>query len=323
MITRKDVADLACVSKTTVTRVLSGNGYVSEESRKRVQRAVEQLNYIPNNIAKNLNRSLSNIIAVLVEDLTNQYYMQIINAMNQEAMKHGLMVSVFSITKNNINTVIESLISNRVCGIVNLALCVCDEKYIRILKDLDVFLINLEGGNSLILNYEPGIREVFARLKEKGKSRIAFFAGVDREFAEVDSRCEIYRRCVKEFGFVEDEDYIVFGEYPEVDAFSVGRQSVRAFYRNNKEVDAILCLNDVVAVGVMRELWGMGISIPEQVSVIGCDNIITSAYTTPPLASLDIDKERQGKVFVESTVNRVKQKKYVFNARLIKRESLI
>ncbi|MDE6411231.1 MAG: LacI family transcriptional regulator [Clostridia bacterium] len=323
MITRKDVADLACVSKTTVTRVLSGKGYVSEESRKRVQDAVAQLNYIPNNIAKNLNRTLSNIIAVLVEDLTNQYYMQIIDSMNQEAMKHGLMVSVFSINRNNINSVIESLISNRVCGIVNLALYTCDYKYIKLLKDLDVFLINLEGGNSLVLNYEPGIVEVFKRLKETGKTRVAFFAGVNREMAEADSRYMIYRKCVKEFGFIDDEDFVVFGDYPEEDAFSVGRRSVRAFYEKKDKVDAILCLNDVVAVGVMRELWGMGIKIPEQVSVIGCDNIITSAYMTPPLASLDIDKETQGKVFVENTINRAKQKKYVFNAQLIKRESLI
>ena len=122
MITRKDVAELAGVSKTTVTRVLSGNGYVSEENRRKVKNAAERLNYIPNNIAKNLNQQYSNIIAVLVEDLTNQYYLQIISAMTDEAMKLGMMVSVFSITRKNIDTVIGNLIAERDCGIVNLAL---------------------------------------------------------------------------------------------------------------------------------------------------------------------------------------------------------
>ena len=150
MITRKDVAELAGVSKTTVTRVLSGNGYVSEENRRKVKNAAERLNYIPNNIAKNLNQQYSNIIAVLVEDLTNQYYLQIISAMTDEAMKLGMMVSVFSITRKNIDTVIGNLIAERVCGIVNLALYSCDKKYIEILKSLDIFLVNLEGGNSLI-----------------------------------------------------------------------------------------------------------------------------------------------------------------------------
>ena len=90
-----------------------------------------------------------------------------------------------------------------------------------------------------------------------------------------------------------------------------------------KKPDAILCLNDVLAIGVLHELWEMGIRVPEEVSVIGCDNIVMSAYTTPPLASLDIEKEKQGRVFVESTVTRDKQKKYVFSARLIKRGSLL
>ena len=153
MITRKDVAELAGVSKTTVTRVLSGRGYVSEENRKKVKAAVEKLNYIPNMIAKNLNQKFSNIVAVLVEDLTNQYYLQIISAMNSEAMRAGMMVSLFSVNKNNINSVIENLIANRVRGIVNLALYTCDKRYIDILKNLGIFLINIEGGNALILNY--------------------------------------------------------------------------------------------------------------------------------------------------------------------------
>ena len=123
MITRKDVAELAGVSKTTVTRVLSGRGYVSDEKRKKVKDAVEKLNYIPNMIAKNLNQKFSNIVAVLVEDLTNQYYLQIISAMNSEAMQAGMMVSMFSVNKNNINSVIEDLIANRVRGIHHRLVC--------------------------------------------------------------------------------------------------------------------------------------------------------------------------------------------------------
>ena len=323
MITRKDVAELAGGSKTTVTRVLSGNGYVSEENRRKVKNAAERLNYIPNNIAKNLNQQYSNIIAVLVEDLTNQYYLQIISAMTDEAMKLGMMVSVFSITRKNIDTVIGNLIAERVCGIVNLALYSCDKKYIEILKSLDIFLVNLEGGNSLILDYEPGIVEVFEHLKSKGKNRIAYFAGLSKEFSAGDSRYQSYLKCVAGYGFVQDPNFIVFGNYPEENAFGVGRNSVKKLYALGKKPDAILCLNDVLAIGVLHELWEMGIRVPEEVSVIGCDNIVMSAYTTPPLASLDIEKEKQGRVFVESTVTRDKQKKYVFSARLIKRGSLL
>lgn len=323
MITRKDVAELAGVSKTTVTRVLSGRGYVSEENRKKVKAAVEKLNYIPNMIAKNLNQKFSNIVAVLVEDLTNQYYLQIISAMNSEAMRAGMMVSLFSVNKNNINSVIENLIANRVRGIVNLALYTCDKRYIDILKNLGIFLINIEGGNALILNYESGIIEVFERLRQCGKKRVAFLAGLSKDFIANDNRYLSYNKCVDAFGFVRDDGYVIYGNYPEEDAFSVGRKSVRELLAAGKSVDCVLCLNDVVAIGALHELWKQGVRIPDDVSVVGCDNILMSSYTTPPLASFDIGIEQQAHAFIESMLSPEKQQDYVFNARLVVRESLI
>lgn len=323
VITRKDVADMAGVGKTTVTRVMTGNGYVSEENRKKILAAIEKLNYIPNNIAKNLNKKYCNIVAVLVEDLTNPYYLQIISAMTEKAMGAGLIVSVVSINKKNINSVIENLIANRVCGIINLALYSCDKKYINILKELDVFLVNLEGGNSLILNYRPGVIEVFEYLKHRGKTSVAYFAGLTRNFTENDNRYVSYLECVERYGFENSPKLIVYGNYPEESAFETGCASVREFLSRDIKTDAILCLNDVVAIGVLHELYLNKIRVPEDVSVIGCDNNIISAYTTPSLASLDIDKEGQGNIFIESTITRKRQQNYVFNAKLICRDSLI
>ena len=77
MVTRADVAKYAGVSTATVSRVMSGNGYVSEEMRDKVEKAIKELNYIPNNLAKSLIKNQGNVVAVLVEDVTNPYYLQI------------------------------------------------------------------------------------------------------------------------------------------------------------------------------------------------------------------------------------------------------
>ena len=80
MVTRKDVAQLAGVSTATVSRVMSKSGYVSEAAKEKVERAIRHLNYIPNNLAKNLTQNKSNVVAVLVEDVTNPYYLQILES---------------------------------------------------------------------------------------------------------------------------------------------------------------------------------------------------------------------------------------------------
>lgn len=323
MVTKKDVADLAGVGKTTVSRVMTGKGYVSELSRKKVLDAIEKLNYIPNNIAKNLNKNSGNIVAVLVEDLTNVYYMQIISAMSQKSIAEGLIVSVFSVNMKNINTVLEHLIANRVCCIINLALYTCDKKYIDILKELHISYMNLEGGNSLILNYEPGIIEVFEYLKERGKKSVAFIAGLEEEFIRYDSRLTGYFKCIEKYDFDYSPDLIIYGSYPNENGFVTGEKLVNILLERGLRPDAILCLNDVIAIGVLHGLSERGIRVPDDISVIGCDNIILSAFTTPSLASLDIDKEGQGETFINSVSKIERKNKYVFDAKLIRRNSLI
>ena len=127
MVTRKEVALKAGVSTATVSRVTSGRGYVSEEARRKVEAAIGMLNYIPNNIAKNLSRNQSNVVAVLVEDVTNPYYLQILEAMEGEGTKHNLIISLFAVNKDDIDMIMTGLIENRVCAIINLALFACNE----------------------------------------------------------------------------------------------------------------------------------------------------------------------------------------------------
>lgn len=209
MVTRKDVAKKAGVSTATVSRVTSGRGYVSEEAREKVQKAIGALNYIPNNIAKSLTQNRSNVVAVLVEDLTNPYYLQILDAMEREGAKYNLIISLFAVNKNDIDMVMTGLIENRVCAIINLALFACNEKYISILEELEIYTVNIKPRNigelRIHLNHALGIDSICAYLRDKGRRRLAYLAALGEELVRQDERLNAYLVSRKKYGLSEDD----------------------------------------------------------------------------------------------------------------------
>lgn len=110
MVTKQDVANKAGVSTATVGRVISGKGYVSKEARERVEKAISTLNYRRNKLAYNLRKSKSNIIAVLVEDLLNPYYMHIVDAMARRAKEKDCIISMFAIKDRDVRQVLDDLL---------------------------------------------------------------------------------------------------------------------------------------------------------------------------------------------------------------------
>lgn len=327
MVTREDVAKLAGVSTATVSRVMSDSTYVSKDTRDKVFKAVKQLNYIPNNLAKNLTQNKSNVVAVLVEDVTNPYYLQILEAMSSEGIRHNLIISLFAINKDDVNVVVESLIENRVCAIINLALFTCDERYIRIIDELDIYTINIKPYESekclkIHLNQERGIEQMFGVLKEKGKSKLVYISALNEEVASQDGRLDAYRQNCEKFGFVRSPEYVIFGDYPQRRAFEVGYDSARKLLDKKLEFDSIFCLNDSAAMGVMKCLLEHGIKIPENVCVIGCDNISLSQYVHPSLSTIDVQTQRQGNAYIRAVVERITEGTEEIDARLICRESI-
>ncbi|MDY2851166.1 MAG: LacI family DNA-binding transcriptional regulator [Candidatus Borkfalkiaceae bacterium] len=327
MVTRADVAKLAGVSTATVSRVMSNSSYVSNEMRDKVEKAIKELNYIPNNLAKSLIKNQGNVVAVLVEDVTNPYYLQILDEMSSEGMRHNLIISLFTVTTDDIDTVIKGLIENRVRAIINLALFSCNARFISILDELGIYTINIKPSNSekclkLKFNYEDGIRQMFSALKEKGRSKLVYVAALNETVASLDLRLSAYRRCCEEFGFVQSEKYIIFGDYPRRHAFEVGYDSAEKLLKEGLDFDSIFCLNDSSAIGVMKCLLGHGINIPRDVCVIGCDNIAISQYMHPSLTTIDVETAKQSKAFIRAVVEKISEGTEEIGAKLICRESI-
>lgn len=310
MIDRKEVAKLANVSCMTVTRVVSGKGYVAEKTRRRVQKVIDETGYIPNKIAANLVSRKSNRIAIIVPELANPYYLQVVEAMMAQAKKYGYVLSIFKAYEEELPEVLEEVISNRVAGVVNYTLRF-PPRYIKGLEEIGARLIRAgEGKESwkLSLDYSGAMREAMDFLISRGARKMLFVAGLTEQFASYDSRVPFFCEYMREKGLRLEAGDILYGDYPLRDAYAVGQSAAEELLRQGRRFDAVFCINDMMALGFMRAMKKGGRRIPEDAAVIGFDNIRMSDAFEPELATIAADTEEEGRLCVDFIAGRAEQK---------------
>ena len=300
MVTKQDVAKRAGVSTATVGRVLSGKGYVSAESRAKVEEAIKALNYRRNNLAANLRKRKSNVIAVLVEDLLNPYYMHLAEAMVCRAKEKNSIVSLFAVNDRDVRQVLDDLLSNRVCGIVNLAMFTCDFTWYDTFLEEGIRLINCTAtGPKVIVDYAEGMHEAMACLQRAGRTRPAFIAGIESWLAPGDLRVSCFRENAERYGLSYDPDLVLCGNYPMVKAHHVGYELCESLIGSEKPFDCILCMTDMMALGALKALFDHGIKVPQDVSVIGCDDLDFTGFFQPALTTIAVDKRAEAYAYVD------------------------
>lgn len=302
MVSREDVAELAGVSSMTVSRVIAKSGYVSEKTRVKVEQAIKELNYIPNKIAQNLVSQKSNVIAMIVQDITNFYYMQLLEEMIGIVNQQGYTVSLYCIADGDMNRVLDDIISNHPVGVVNMALFACEKKYYDLFRNLGVKTINFDAQTSCMLHidYEPAIRDAMALLTRTGHKHPVYLAGLSKEIGQNDDRIKLYRKTVCEFGYEKFAEQVLFGEYPD-------RKAVVEGYRLMEELlcsesgrpDAVFCLNDMMAIGAIRAIEDKGLRVPEDLSVIGCDGVDLAEYLPVKITTMKLDIKSQAKKYIQ------------------------
>ena len=323
MVTKEDVAQAAGVSTATVTRVLYGKGYVSEKARRKVMEAVAELKYHPNKVASNLAKKRSNVIGVLVEDLMNSYYTQIVEAMAVRANELDSIVSLFVVKNKAMQLVLDDLIGNRVCGVVNLAMFTCDEEHLKQLHDVGIRVYNFtdEDSRFVKVDYRPGMDQALALLKSKGHRNVAFVAGLEETLSKKDSRVKRFLERRGELGFSEDDRLIRYADYPKEKAHKVGYDMTISLIEEGVPFDALFCLTDMMAMGAIKALTDRGLRVPQDVSLIGCDNLEFTVYIAPALTTIHVDKELHGRAYVDSILG-LETGEVVIPSSLVVRESV-
>lgn len=300
MVTKKDVADYAGVSTATVSRVVNGVGYISQATKQKVLKAIAELKYIPNRLAGNLARNKSNLIAVLVEDLINPYYMTLVDAMVERANANNHIVAAFAIKDRDVQCVLDDLAANRVCGIVNLAMFTCDFSRYDVFSEVGTKLINCTADSSMVsIDYRTGMREAMDYLRRMGHKSVAFIAGIEEWLAKKDARVCFFTENRERYGFVQNDKIILSADYPLSKAYDVGFSLAEELIRSGEMFDAVFCLTDMMAMGVLKAFCNHGYRIPDDVSVIGCDNLEFTPYFQPALTTINVDVRAEGYAYID------------------------
>ena len=312
MATIKEVAKLAGVSPSTVSRALSNRIFVEEETRQRVLRAVEELGYKPNILARGLKQGRTYTLALLVPDINSLFYPQIMKSLEREAAAQGYSVLLCNNDEDieRERQALELLTARGIDGV--LCLSVEDEVshlvQLREDKKMPVVLINRTVPDPLscvTVDHEAGGYAMTRYLLERGHRRIAgVFGSFERQrFRERYAGC---KRALKEFGI---EDYKKYFLYDVDTAEEAYRRTSGLLARGEGPLPtAFFASMDIMAIGVYRALSERGLRIPEDVSVAGFDNIEMTQYMMPPLTTYAVPIDEMAQCCVTNLLEQMEDR---------------
>lgn len=283
MATIRDVAKLANVSTATVSRVLNNQGYVNNETRKRVNDAIKQLNYLPNDVARSLFKGRSKMIALFIPDIKNPFFPELARAVEDVTNKHNYTF-VLCNTDDTLDkeiTYLNGLQQKSVDGLIMVSSTISQED----IKNISVPIISLDRKfssevSSVTVNNRKGAEIATRYLKSIGCKRIAHICGPQSASNSMD-RLKGYLDVVKHENWFLSS-YVVSGDYRFQQSFEITREMLT----QHPEIDGIFVGNDLMAVGVLKATKSLKIKVPEELSIIGFDGIAIGETTTPTLTTM-------------------------------------
>lgn len=330
--TINDVAKEAGVSITTVSRVLNNNYPVKKETREKVEKAIEKLNFKPNVAARSLITKKSSTIAVLVPGLTNLFFPEIVETI-EETIKNSGYNTILSNTYGDSEeekNIVEDIMARQIDGLIIIDPTVknLENGYFDKISSL-MPLIIVSGicsdyaFSSVSYDEEVGTKSAFEYLIKLGHKNIVFVRG-HKSFS-YDIKEKIYKNIIEEYGF-EYKKIINVGRGNNMEVVDKTAHEFKNFISKGEKPTAVFACNDLMAVGILNACRELGIEVPKEISVIGCDNTLISEVTHPKLTTIDLNKKQIGKRAAAEIIDIVQNKgaarrKIILNTSLIVRES--
>ncbi|GHO56256.1 LacI family DNA-binding transcriptional regulator [Ktedonobacter robiniae] len=292
-----NVAQMAGVSPATVSRVINNRPVVSETTRRRVLEAIAHLNYQPSALGRNLAIRRTGTLGLIIADITNPFYAEIVRGIEETAFTHGLNILLYDTLEDaEREAQILSLLEERQTdGLIICASCLPEQRLLPLMQvGIPTVLINhlpLSASIGTVeTDQEAGIRAAMQHLVDLGHRRIAYIGGITT--AQVyQRRLATFRATCAEAGISIPENYIV----PAKPTLDGGREAARHLLPTGSKVEpperasyptAILAYNDLVAIGAIIEAQEAGLTVPEQLSIVGYDNIPLAALLHPSLTTV-------------------------------------
>jgi LacI family transcriptional regulator len=283
MPTIRDVAKLAGVAPITASRVISNSGYASDEVRQRVTKAVEQLGYVPNFLARSLRSKRTRTLALVLTDITNPFWTTVARGVEDAASEEGYHV-IFCNTDESASkqdSYLEALIQKQVDGIL-LVPARSNESPIEFLHQqkvhvvlLDRRLPNMEA-DVVRCDSEGGAYLLVQLLMKLGHRRIAILSG-PCGVSSAEDRVAGYQRALEEAGLETEERLIICGEF----TLESGYQMTRNLLAMSPRPTALFAGNNFIAIGALKAMHDAGVAVPEDMSVVGFDDLPAAIVVDP------------------------------------------
>lgn len=302
--TLKDIAIKLNISITTVSKALKGYSDVSKTTRKAVFQQAEEMNYSPNSVAVNLRTRQTKTIGVIIPAISHQFFSKVIDGIIEEAEKNGYLVIILQSEESvkQEKKLIKLLMNKRVDGILmSLAADNDTSKHLKKVIDTKIPLVlfdkisKISKCSKVVINDREASYNATTLLINSGCRKIAHFRGPLNPQNSID-RYLGYRKALEDNNIEFDRSLIYTCNKV---TFEEGYEYAKEIHEQNKDVDAIFAITDLVAVGAIAYLNEAGIKIPEEISVIGFSNWFMSAVITPPLTTVEQPGYQMGKKAVK------------------------
>lgn len=292
----EQVARRAKVSTATVSRVLNNANVVKSTTRARVLRAIEELKYHPNLHARHLAGGKSSTIGVIVSNMENPFFFDIYKTVESDAHAGGYEVVVANTDyrPEQLVTSIRLMIGRRVAGLAAIV-SEMDPALIDELNDSHIPVVFYDVGaprkniTNIRVNYRRGIEKIVDYLRAMGHRRLGFI-GHHSVLGPINERMKTVMDAVARFPELEVRSAA------DSDTLEGGRQAARSLFGSGYQPTALICVNDIMAVGALRELRECGLQVPRDVSVTGFDNVKLSEFCYPALTTVHIPRDRIGHI---------------------------
>ena len=311
-VTIKDVAAKAGVSSATVSNVINEKGKVSEPTRRAVLRVIEQLHYRPAASAQRRYRDEERSIGLIIKELSNPYFAEVILGAQSAAEEAGYQITIATSEgrRETEDLIVDLFIAQDVGGLIIYPLfdSETDLTHLFDLKRRKIPFVLLERVRGLRaslvdVDNKAACRDAVQYLISLGHERIIHFAGPGYSM-HGDERAEGFRQAFFDAQLVFSPEFIVRSGARLEEGYRAGK----AYFGSVASADAptaVLCYNDLVAIGLMRALREQGLRVPEDVSIIGFDDIALSEYVGVPLTTMRVPKHRIGRSAVEVLIRQM------------------
>ena len=325
----RTIARAANVSIATVSRTINHVATVNPEIAKRVWKVIDELDYFPNTQARALVSGRSRLFGLIVSEITNPFFPELIQGFEDIAVEHGyeILVSSTNYDPQRMAHCIRRMLERKVEGVAVMTFGI-EEPLLEQLAKRKVPMVFIDvaperpGISLLKIDYRHGMLQGVQHLVALGHRDIAFITG-PAKLHSAQSRTAAFSRSLKECGITPNPAWLLEGDHTLEGGIAATEQLLSA----KPMPTAVMCSNDMTAIGVLHKLYRAGLRVPDDLSVIGFDNIHISEVTIPPLTTIQMSRYELARAAFTALCAQVEdpegahQREYNISTDLVVRES--